>query len=117
MKKYFKFLKEDKLLKKLFILSFILIILTIIYALINYSKLPPLLPIFNQLPWGEERLSPTPGLFIPPIIIIIIFATNIFLSSVSYQISPLISRLFAVTTFLTALLTFLFVVRTVLLIS
>lgn len=117
MKKYFKFLKEDKLLKRLFIFSFIFILITIIFAVINYSKLPPLLPIFNQLPWGEERLSPTPGLFIPPIIIVVIFITNIILSSISYQISPLISRLFAVTTFLTALLTFLFVVRTVLLVS
>lgn len=117
MKKYFKHLNDDKLLKRLFILSLIILVVTFIFTIINYSKLPPLLPIFNQLPWGEQRLSSTSGIFIPLLIAVIIYVVNVILASFSYQTSPLISRLFAVTTFLTSLITLLFTVRTATLIS
>ncbi len=117
MKKYFKFIKEDRLLKRLFIVSLILIVLTGTFAILTFSKLPPLLPIFNQLSWGEDRLSPAIGIFIPLLLAIIIYVNNLIFSAISYQISPLISRLFAVTTFLTSFIAFLFTVRTVILIS
>lgn len=113
MKKYFKYLREDKLLSRLFFLAFVLIIITVGYILINYSKLPPLLPIFNQLPWGEKRLSQTIGIFIPSGVVFTILVFNIIVSSLSYPRSPLISRMFAVTSFLTSLLTLLFVIRTI----
>lgn len=113
MKKYFKYIKQDRLILRLFILSFILVALAFIYALINYTKLPPLLPIFNQFPWGEKRLSITPGIFIPPFVALGILILNVFLSAYSYEKSPLIARLFAVTTCLTGLLTLLFIIRTI----
>lgn len=116
MKKYFKYLREDRLLLRLFIFAFILIVITVVYILFNYQSLPPLLPIFNQLPWGEKRLAGTFGIFIPPSLVFAIFIFNIFASSLSYPKSPLMARIFAVTSFLTALLTFLFVVRTITLI-
>lgn len=113
MKKYFKYLREDKLLSRLFVFAFILIVITVVYILINYSKLPPLLPIFNQLPWGEKRLSQTIGIFIPSGVVFSILIFNIIASSLSYPKSPLISRMLAVTSFLTSLLTLLFVIRTI----
>lgn len=113
MKRHFKYLKEDKLLLRLFFLSFVLIITTIVYIVIYYSRLPLLLPVFNQLPWGEQRLSDTLGIFIPSIVVFIILFFNIFASAVVYPRSPLISRMFAVTSLLTALLTLLFVIRTI----
>lgn len=113
MKKYFKYLREDKLLSRLFVFAFILIVITVVYILINYSKLPPLLPIFNQLPWGEKRLSQTIGIFIPSGVVFAILIFNIIASSLSYPKSPLISRMLAVTSFLTSLLTLLFVIRTI----
>lgn len=113
MRKFFKYLKEDRLLLRLFIVTVILIIVAIIYILINYSKLPPLLPVFNQLPWGEKRLSQTPGIFIPSVVVILILVFNIIASSLAYPRSPLISRMLAVTSFLTALLMLLFVIRTI----
>lgn len=116
MKKYFKYLRKDRLIFRLFILAFILVALSFIYAALNYTKLPPLLPIFNQLPWGENRLSITPGIFIPPFVALGILILNLFLSAFSYEKSPLIARLFAVTTCLIGLLTLLFVIRTITLI-
>ena len=116
MRRYFKYLKEDRLILRLYILASLLIAITIVYIFINYNKLPPLLPVFNQLPWGERRLSATPGIFIPSIVVSIIFIFNTFVSAVIYSNSPLISRMLAITSFLTALLTFLFIVRTIALI-
>lgn len=113
MKIYFKYLREDKLLLRLFVIAFILIAITVVYILISYSKLPPLLPVFNQLPWGEKRLSQTIGIFIPSGVVFAILIFNIIASSLSYPKSPLISRMLAVTSFLTSLLTLLFVIRTI----
>lgn len=117
MKKYFKNLRRDRLVLRLFLISFVFLVFTFVYLAFNYTKLPPLLPVFNQMPWGQARLSITPGIFIPPIIALVIFITNILLASFSYEKSPLLARLFAVTTTLTGLLTLLFVIRTVTLIT
>lgn len=116
MKKYFKYIRQDRLVLRLFIFSFILVVLGFIYVIINYSSLPPVLPIFNQFPWGEKRLSIAPGIFIPPFIALGFLIINIILAAISYEKSPLLARLFAVTTCLTGLLTLLFVIRTITLI-
>ena len=117
MKKYFKKLTQDKLVLRLFILSFLLLGLTFIIILINYTKLPPLLPIFNQFPWGKERLAITPGIFIPLLIVIFYFILNLILTALSYEKYPILGRIFAVTTSLISLLTLLFVFRTISLIT
>ncbi len=101
---------------RLFIFSLVLLAATFIYVAFNYTKLPPLLPVFNQLPWGEQRLTITPGIFIPAVVVLIIFLINLILSAYSYERSPLLARLFAVTSFLTSLLILLFVIRTITLI-
>ncbi|MBI4098132.1 MAG: hypothetical protein HY426_03755 [Candidatus Levybacteria bacterium] len=116
MKRYFKYLKEDKLILRLYILTSALIVVTMTYIFINYNKLPPLLPIFNQLPWGERRLSATPGIFVPSVIVSAIFVFNTFVSALIYSNSPLISRMLAITSFLTTLLALLFTLRTIVLI-
>ena len=113
MKKYFKKLTQDRLVLRLYIITFLLIGLTLVIILINYTKLPPLLPIFNQFPWGKERLSGTPGIFIPLIIVVFYFLLNLILSAISYEKYPIIARVFAVTTTLISLLTLLFVIRTI----
>lgn len=117
MKKYFKILREDRLVSKLFSGAFVLIFLTILFTILNYSNLPPLIPVFNQLPWGPARLAETLGIFIPTALVLSICLINAILSGYIYSNSPLLSRLFAVTSFLIALLTFLFVTRTILLIT
>ena len=116
MKKYFKILKKDKLVIRLFIITFLILCFTFIFALFNYTKLPPLLPIFNQLPWGQSRLSITPGIFIPTILALSIFIINLLLAAFNYEKYPLLARLFAITAFLISFLTMLFVIRTVTLI-
>lgn len=116
MKKHFNNLKKDRLVLRLFLLSFLILSVNFIVIAIAYTKLPPFLPIFNQFPWGEARLLTTPGILIPPLIATFYFVLNIFLSAFSYEKYPLIARILAVTSSLIGLLTLLFVIRTITLI-
>jgi hypothetical protein len=116
MKELFKDIKGDKTIVFAFIINIILIIATFCYILFYYGNLPPFVPIFNQLPWGEQRLGSTSTIFIPPIIVLFVFIANIFISALIYKNIPLISRMLAAISLLTAILTFLFVVKTITLI-
>lgn len=114
MRKFFKNITADKLTYRGFIISFLTLILSIGFILIFYQKLPPYIPIFNQLPWGEARITTTPGIFIPIIIYFVIFIINIIFTSVVYLKNPLIARIVAATTLLIAILNFIFIIRTIL---
>jgi hypothetical protein len=113
MKDFFKDITSDNLTQKSFFTSVIIIVLSIIYILFYYGNLPPFIPLYNQLPWGEQRLAQTPGILIPSLISFIIFIFNLIIASVVYKKIPLISRMLSVTTLLVAILTFLFIIRTV----
>ncbi|MFH1186861.1 MAG: hypothetical protein V1697_01660 [Candidatus Levyibacteriota bacterium] len=113
MKKFFKIIIDDKITQKGFILCFAIILISILYILFYYNSLPPLLPLFNQLSWGDQRLSKTIGIFIPPLIAFFIFLINLIISSRIYSRAPLLSRILAITSFLISVLTFLFIIRTV----
>lgn len=117
MKESFKDILRDKTITSAFFMNIFLIITTVVYILIFYGKLPPLIPIFNQLPWGEQRLGATITIFIPILIALSIFIINIFTSASIYKKIPLISRLFAAVSLLTGILTFLFVIRIIALIT
>jgi hypothetical protein len=113
MKDSFNGFRLDKIALRGFIASFVLVVTTIIYVLINYANLPPFVPIFNQLPWGNQRLTQTQGIFIPIIIFAIIFIFNLTFAFIVYSKNPLIARMLAATTLLVAIMNFLFVARTI----
>jgi hypothetical protein len=114
MKNLINNIKADKLAFRGFIISLLLTFLTILYILLNYSNLPPLIPVFNQLPWGNSRLVSINGIFIPVIIFIIILIFNILFTSLVYSKNPLIARIVAAVTLILAMMNLLFIVRTVL---
>lgn len=93
------------------------IIATVVYILIFYSQLPPFVPVFNQLPWGEQRLGNTITIFIPVLVALSILVLNIFTASFSYKKAPLVSRMLAAISLLSAVLMFLFIIKTVSLIT
>ena len=113
MKEFFKEITADNITQKGFLACFIITLLSTAYAIFYFNNLPPLIPLFNQLPWGEQRLIGTAGVFIPSAIAFLIFLINLVLASLVYKKAPLLSRILAVTSFLISILTFLFVIRTV----
>lgn len=116
MKKFLTDIKADKITSRGFTISFILSLITVIFILIYFKSLPPLIPIFNQLPWGNLRLTPTLGIFIPLITFSVIFVFNLIFSSIIYSKNPLIARFIAATTLLLSVINFLFIIRTIYLI-
>lgn len=109
----FKLALNDKIAKWGLILSCIFFGLEIISIGIFYFSLPPFVPLFNQLPWGESRLGIKPAILIPSITTAIFMILNYFMIGKLYEKTPLLSRILSITTFLSALLSFIFVVRTI----
>jgi len=117
MKEFFKDIKGDKTIISAFLINFFLIVATIVFILFFYGKLPPFIPIFNQLPWGEQRLGSQITIFIPILVSLSIFAINIIISASIYKKIPLISRMLAAISLLAEILTFLFIIKTITLIT
>lgn len=113
MKDFIKNIKADKLTYRGFLISFFVGIFTLLIILIVYKNLPPFIPIFNQLPWGEQRLIETIGIFIPLIIFACIFIFNLLFTSLIYSKNPLIARIVAAVTLILAIMNFVFIVKTV----
>lgn len=116
MKNFFKDIIADKTITLAFFLSGSFIIAAVIFILFSYTRLPPFLPIFNQLPWGEQRLGTTITIFIPVLTALFILAINILISSITYKKIPLVARMLAGISLLSGILTCLFVVKTITLI-
>src|SRR5437773_2782559 len=112
MKEIINLIRNDRILSRFYFTSFGLIFITISYIVFVYRNLPPLIPLYNQLPWGSERLGSRIEIFIPDLVVVFISILNLIISTVVYKNSPLISRMLSVTSFLIALLTFLFIFRT-----
>lgn len=110
MKEFFKPATTDKIINRASVISAAIILLTLLYAAFNFFKLPPFVPVFNQLPWGNERIASRGFIFTPAIITILILAANLTLSSYIYEKSPLISRIFSITSLLAAFLTLIFTI-------
>ena len=116
MKELFKHIKSDKIVKWGIIVASSLLIVETLYVLIVYVSLPPYLPLFNQMPWGEERLGSKIEIFLPIIITVLYAAVNTFLIAQLYTRMPLASCILSITTLLVTILSCIFVTRTLLLI-
>ena len=112
MKDLFKYAKSDKIIKWCLIFGGVLLLSEAIYIALFYFSLPPFLPIFNQLPWGEERLGREIEIFLPLAISISFFVFNFFLLNQLYEKMPLVSRILGITTFLIAIISFIFTFQT-----
>lgn len=113
MNAFFKEIKEDQILFRSSILSAIIVFISVIYIFLFYQNLPPLLPIFNQMPWGEQRITGTIFIFTTPAIAILILIVNLIFAKYIYKRIPLIARIFSLTTFLICILNLLFIIRTI----
>src|SRR3989344_7772334 len=95
MKEFFKDVKSDKAIIPAFFINGVFIIASIIFILFSYGNLPPFIPIFNQLPWGEQRLGPTFTIFIPVLVALLILIINILTATITYKKIPLVARMLA----------------------
>lgn len=118
MRKFFSDIKKDRITVGVFSLSLLVLIFALLFILFNYKNIPPFIPIFNQLPWGNERLTQSYGIFIPVILYVFVFVFNIIFSAFLYnKNSPLLARIIASVNLLLSVMNFIFIFKTILLIS
>jgi hypothetical protein len=108
----FKQIRADKIIRTVMTVSLALIILHAAYLAFFFLSLPPVLPLYNQMPWGEPRLGSKYEVFIPIVMTIVFFFINYFFLAKLYTAMPLVSRMIGITTFLVSVLSFIFIVRT-----
>lgn len=113
MNGYLKTISSDKILRFGMLLSGVLIILSLLYSGLMYNSLPPVLPLYNQMPWGEDRLGIKLELFILPSLAFFILLINSLLAYFFYERMPLVSRALAITCFLVSLIISIFIFRTI----
>jgi len=113
MKEFFKDIRSDKIARIGFLISGALSAFSFILILAKYRNFPPFIPIFNQLPWGEQRLAPLLAIFIPIIVNWAVLILNLITSALVYQKVPLASRMLSATSAVVSLLVFLFLVKTI----
>jgi hypothetical protein len=102
----------DKIIRWAIRGSIVLLIYHLAYILISLQRIPPIVPLFNQMPWGEARLAPKFAIFIPFGISFGIFIMNIIIASVLYTKMPLIARIVSITSLLVCMLGAVFIFRT-----
>lgn len=104
MKEKFSIILSDQFVRISLILSLIFIVPLIIIIIATYSSLPPLIPFFNSMPWGESRLIPSSFTVLLPLLLLAIFVGNVLLATFVYTKYVLISRIVLFNCFLILLL-------------
>lgn len=57
-------------------INLIVVAISVAVILLTYQSLPPTVPFFYSLPWGEGQLAPKSFLFAIPSISLLFFAAN-----------------------------------------
>lgn len=112
MKKIFKYIKTDKIIRLSMSISVILLVMETLYIGIFFLSLPQFLPLFNQLPWGEGRLGSRLEIFLPVLVTFFFLIFNFFLLNKLYEHMPLMSRILSITTVLITALSVIFTIQT-----
>jgi len=104
MRENFKLIISDQFVRISLVLSLLFIIPLIIIIIVSYANLPPFIPFYNSMPWGEERLAPSTVAIFLPLILFAIFAGNILQAVSFYSKYVLVSRIVLFNCFLFLLL-------------
>lgn len=104
MKEKFNLMFSDQFVRISISLSFLFVLPLVFLIIYTYQNLPPLIPFFNSMPWGEERLYDSRIAIFLPIILLSVFLINIILSTIIYKQFVIISRIILFNCFLFLLL-------------
>lgn len=91
-------LVPDKLGRTSYLIALLLIIVMSGTITLLLTRIPPTIPLYFTLPWGESRLAPKIMLYILPAIAVAFFAINLSLGRISLKLSILLPRVLAVAT-------------------
>lgn len=97
---------------------FFVILLAIFILLgIQFRNLPPVLPLYYSLPWGDEQLASSYYLFILPSSLVLMFIVNYLVCKFITKSEILLVQILMWTTTFSAVLTLVSLINIILLIS
>ncbi|MFC1789861.1 hypothetical protein ACFLZP_00030 [Patescibacteria group bacterium] len=105
-KKEFFSLREDSFVWFSFWSTLLLIPLMAILILLNWTHLPPQIPLFFSRPWGESQLSSPSRLWLLPLLSTITLLLNLFLAIIPFKGEIFMRRILAITSTVTGSLYF-----------
>jgi hypothetical protein len=111
-----EFIKQPSV-KYVVIIFVSMLAVSILVLLFNWSKLPPQVPLYYSLPWGEQQLAAPWELSILPTFAVSIFLTNLFLSYLLVRDNDLILKILLYTSLFVAGLLLYSLVRVVFLVT
>ncbi len=116
MNEFINSIRADKIILRCIILSLVFLGAHLLFLIIFFHLFPPYLPIYNQLPWGIERLGTKLEIFVPFMIILILSIINTLLQGPLNKKNSILARMITTTTVLINLLGLIFILRIILLI-
>lgn len=87
---------QEKVNGQIFRWNIVFILCQVVILFIKFNDLPPQIPLFHSLPWGEPELAPVSSIFILPAFSVIIMLLNNFLAVFFLKSSQLLSRVLVV---------------------
>ncbi|HEX8923171.1 MAG TPA: hypothetical protein VF828_00370 [Patescibacteria group bacterium] len=95
----------------------LLIILQLAVIFFKFNDLPPQVPLYYSLPWGEKELANSASLFMLPVYSIIVFLVDSSLAAALLNKSVLFSRLLLISSLVFSLLSCITLFKIIFLVS
>lgn len=117
MKPKIKIFFKHKLSKWALRIFFLFFLLSLLTLLLKWQRLPPEVPLYYSLPWGEEVLATPLDLLILPLSSLFVFILNFSLASFLLEKEPWLSRILILTSTIFSFLSMFTLIKIVFLIT
>ncbi|MDQ3239251.1 MAG: hypothetical protein M3P33_01890 [bacterium] len=88
---------HDKVSNLCFIVAFVIIVIEFLFVWINFSQIPPQIPLYFQKIWGVAQLAERQMIWLQPGLMLIFFLLNYGISIFNAGKEPLTARILGVT--------------------
>lgn len=107
MKGKIRLITKDRFIFYTSVVTLFFLIVSIVLIIFSYSSLPPLVPIFNSMPWGISRLYDVYIIIFYPLVLVGIVILNTMVGLSIYKNFTLLSRIISFNSLLFCLLAML----------
>lgn len=116
MKGKVRFLAKDRFIFYTLLITTLFLVLSSVSIFLSYASLPPLIPIFNSMPWGISRLYDSNIVIFIPAIMFGVVIINTIITLAIYKNYVLLGRIISFNSLLFSVLTTLAYLQILLLI-
>ncbi len=95
---------KERFLSAMFQASLIIVAIQLVLIAALWRFIPPQVPLFYCLPWGQEQLADKIWLFLIPISLLFLSAVNLYTAMILFIKEKLLTKIIAVTNFVIIIL-------------